>query len=335
MMDKVRWGVLGTAKIALRHVLPAIAAGESSTLFAIASRDAQRARTVADAMAIPNAYGSYEALIADPAVEVVYVPLPNDLHVPWTIRALEAGKHVLCEKPIALDAAGARQIAAAAARAGRLVAEAYMIRFHPQWHRVRQIVEAGHLGEVLAIRSHFAYSYADPDNIRNRLAQGGGALYDVAGYPIVAARWLFGTEPQRVIAAVRRDPASGVDRVSTGVVEFPGGRQLDFLCGSCLPRSQRVLVLGTAATLEVETPFNPDKGRATRLLIDAAADLYGGGVRIETAPAADQYARQCEAFARAVRGQGALEFGIDDAIVNLRTLDALFRSECSGRWEAV
>ena len=329
----IRWGVLGAARIALRHVLPSFGSARHSELAALAARDLERARGVAAQFGIPRAYGSYDELLGDPAIDAIYIPLPNDLHPTWTLRALAAGKHVLCEKPIAMNADQARAIAAASARCGRHVAEAYMIRFHPQWQRARARVAAGDLGDPRAVHAWFSYDNPPGDNLRNSLAHGGGALYDIGGYALVAAQWLFGTRPQRVIGLFARDAACGVDRLTSAMADFGGDRQLVFTVSTALPRMQSVVLYGTRGRLTIETPFNPAADRPTRLLVDDGRDLHGAGLDIEVVPAADQYALQLDAFSAAIRADRPPPFGIDDAIHNMRALDALFRSERSGAWE--
>jgi predicted dehydrogenase len=304
-------------------------------VIALAARDPERAREAAATFGIPRAYGSYAQLLADGEVEAVYNPLPNDLHARWTIRALEAGKHVLCEKPIALNAAEARQIEAAARSSGRLVAEAFMVRFHPQWQRVKALIDGGHLGEVRAVQAFFAYDNPPGPNLRNDPAHGGGGLYDVGGYCIVAGRMIFGTDPESAIGLFDRDEAGGVDRLVSALVAFPHARQLSLICSTRLLRTQRVVIHGNRGRLEVAVPFNPTPGRPTRLLLDDGRDLYGGGVTIEEIPGVDQYALQCDEFSRAVR-EGRTDAGsMRDALVNMLTIDALFRSERSRRWESV
>lgn len=330
----IRWGVLGAARIAIRSVLPAFASTRHAQAVAIAARDPERARAVAAQFGIAHAYGSYDDLLANASIEAVYIPLANDLHLPWTLRALEAGKHVLCEKPIALSAEQAQAIAAASRRCARQVAEAYMIRFHPQWQRVRALVVSGRLGEIHALHSWFAYDNPPEANLRNSLAHGGGGLYDIGGYALVVARWLFGSSPQRVIGLFERDPIYRVDRFTSAMADFSAGRQLVFGVSAGLARAQSVVVYGTRGRLTVETPFNPAADRPTRLLIDDCRDLYGSGVEAESVPAADQYALQLDAFSEAIAQARAPSFGIDDAIANARCLDALFRSERSGCWES-
>ena len=332
-MKPVAWGVLGTAKIWRERVLPGMRKSPLVEIRAIASRDEARARAAAAALGIPHAYGSYEALLADPGIEAVYNPLPNHLHVPLTLQAAAAGKHVLCEKPIALDAAEAEQLRAAAGKV--LIAEAFMVRFHPQWLRARELVRAGRIGTLHVVQMFFGYRNLDPANVRNRADIGGGGLYDIGCYAIVAGRWFFGAEPVRAIAHVDRDPAFRTDRLTSGLVDFGDGRRLDFTVATQVAPHQRIELSGSNGRIEIPVPVNPAQGAATRLLVDDCTSLEGAGIVSETLPPADQYELQGEAFSRAVRGTAPLQFGIDDAIANMHAIDALFRSERSGRWEPV
>jgi len=329
---KVKWGVIGVAKIATEKVIPAMQRGEVSQIAAIASRDPKKARAAADALGIPRAYGSYEDLLADADIEAIYNPLPNEGHVPWTLKALAAGKHVLCEKPIALDAEEARQLIDARNRAGKLVAEAFMVRFHPQWRRARELARDGTIGEAQAIQTFFSYRLLDPDNVRNR-PPGGGGLYDIGCYAILTARYIFGAEPRRVVATIDWDPKFKTDRLTSALLEFPGGRQLSFTVGTQSSLHQRVTIMGGEGRIEVMIPFNAPIDRPTEIVIDPGADLVGGGRRIETFPICDQYTLQGDAFSRAIVDEAKLEFGIEDAIANMRVIDALFRSAKSGAWE--
>jgi predicted dehydrogenase len=333
MTRKIPWGVLGVAKIGVEKVIPAMQLGAVSRIDAIASRDLEKAKTAAGQLGIARAYGSYEELLADPAIEAVYNPLPNELHIPWTLRALEAGKHVLCEKPVALTAREAEALLAAQARSGKLVAEAFMVRFHPQWRRAREIVRSGEIGELRAIQTFFSYRLLDPDNIRNK-PPGGGALYDIGCYAILTARYIFGAEPKRVIAAVDVDPVMGTDRLTSALIEFPSARQLTFTCATQTSAHQRVTIAGDKGRIEVAIPFNAPPDRPTRILVDSGADLFGGGARTEEFKTCDQYTLQGDAFSRAILGETPLEFSIDDAIANMRVIDAVFRSARSGHWEA-
>jgi predicted dehydrogenase len=334
MSRKLSWGVLSVAKIGVEQVIPAMQRGEVARIDAIASRDSARAKAAAARLGIAKAYGSYEALLADPAIEAIYNPLPNELHVEWTIRALAAGKHVLCEKPIALDAAEGQALVAARARSGKLVAEAFMVHHHPQWRRAREILRSGAIGDVRAIQTFFSYRLTDPENIRNK-PPGGGGLYDIGCYAITTARYAFGAEPIRVVAALDIDPAFGTDRLASALIEFPGGRHLTFSCATQLSAHQRVTMVGEKGRVEVAIPFNAPKDRPTRITIDSGADLVGGGARVEEFPICDQYTLQGDDFSRAALGEGKLEFPIEDAIANMRVIDAAFRSAKSGGWEKV
>ena len=333
-MSKVKWGVLGVAKIATEKVIPAMQRGTDSEIFGIASRDGARAAEAAKKLGIAKSYGSYEAMLADPEIEAIYNPLPNELHVPWTEKALAAGKHVLCEKPIALDAPEAERLIAARDASGKLLAEAFMVRFHPQWIRAREIVRSGGIGEVTAIQTLFTYRLLDGGNIRNK-PLGGGGLYDIGCYAIVTARYLFGAEPTRVVAALDIDPVFGADRLASALIEFPGGRHLTFSAGTQLAGAQRVTIAGAAGRVEVQIPFNAPIDRPTRIVVDSGVDLVGGGAISEDFPICDQYMLQGDAFSRAIRQGAKLEFPIEDAIANMRVIDACFRSAREGAWVSV
>ncbi len=331
-MQRVKWGILGVAKIAVEKVIPAMQQGQFSEIAAIASRDLSKASEAAERLGIPFAYGSYDALLADPQIEAVYNPLPNELHVPWTIRALDAGKHVLCEKPIALDAGEAQSLIEARRRSGKLVAEAFMVRYHPQWRRARELVATGAIGKASAIQTFFSYRLLDRANVRNR-PPGGGGLYDIGCYAVLTARYIFDAEPSRVVATLDRDPDFGTDRLVSAILEFPGGRHLTFSVATQLSAHQRVTIVGDAGRIEIAIPFNAPPDRPTRIAIDTGADLFGGGARTEEFPVCDQYTLQGDAFSRAVLGQAPLEFPIEDAVANMRVIDALFRSAERGSWE--
>ena len=331
-MTKVSWGVIGVAKIGVEKVIPAMQLGAHARIDAIASRELGKAREAAAELGIARAYGGYEELLADPDIEAIYNPLPNELHVPWTIKALEAGKHVLCEKPIGLSADEARQLIAARDKSGKLVAEAFMVRFHPQWRRARTLANDGTIGTVRAIQTFFSYHLMDPTNVRNR-PPGGGGLYDIGCYTILTARFIFGAEPTRVVATLDIDPAFGTDRIGGGIAEFPGGRHLTFTVGTQLSGHQRVTIVGDRGRIEVGIPFNAPIDRPTRIVVDSGADLVGGGARVEDFAVCDQYTLQGDAFSRAARGEAPLEFPIEDAVLNMRVIDAMFRSARSGSWE--
>ena len=331
-MRKVKWGVLGVAKIAVEKVIPAMQKGEASHIAAIASRDLGKAKAAAGKLGIDRAFGSYEDLLADGEIEAVYNPLPNELHVPWTLKALAAGKHVLCEKPIALDAEEARSLIEARDRSGKLVAEAFMIRHHPQWRRAKELAGTGVIGQPLAIQTFFSYRLLDPDNVRN-IPPGGGGLYDIGCYAILSARYIFGAEPTRVAATIDRDPNFRTDRSVGAILEFPGGRHSTFTIGTQKSAHQRVTIVGDAGRIEIMVPFNAPPDRPTEIAIDSGADLFGGGRRIERFPVCDQYTLQGDAFSRAILNGTALEYPIEDAILNMRVIDALNRSAKSGSWD--
>lgn len=333
MSKPVNWGIISTARIGWEKVIPAMQKADNVNIAAIASRNLDSAKTLAARLGIAKAYGSYEDLLADPEIEAVYNPLPNHLHVPLSLAALRAGKHVLCEKPLALNAAQAGELREAQAQSGKLLAEAFMVRHHPQWRRAREIVQSGALGEIRAIQTFFSYFNNDPANVRNQADIGGGGLYDVGCYAIVTARFIFGAEPERCIGLFENDPVFGTDRLASGLAEFSGGRHLTFTTSTQLVPYQRVQICGTKGRLEVKVPFNTEAGSTTTLLIDDGTDLTGGNIRSQVLPSCDQYGLQGEAFSAAVRSGQALEYGLDDAIANMRVIDALFRSRHSGHWE--
>ncbi len=330
-MEPVKWGIVSTANIGLEQVVPAMARSPSCDIVAIASRDRARAEAAAAKLAIPRAYGSYEALFADTEVEAVYNPLPNHLHVPVSIQAAEAGKHVLCEKPIALTAAEAETLIAARERAGVVIAEAFMVRHHPQWRRARTLVRNGAIGRLRTIQCAFSYFNADPANIRNQIDSGGGALYDIGVYPIVMARYLFGAEPRRVVGLIERDPSFGIDRLTSGLLEFAEG-QASFFCSTQLASYQRVQVFGTEGRIEIEIPFNPPPDRPARIFLDDGSALGDASATEESFDVTDQYGLQGEAFSRCVREGSSLEFPLEDSVLNMNVVDALFRSGREDRW---
>ncbi len=333
-MQKVKWGVISVAKIGTQKVIPAMQRGELSEVAAIASRDLDRARRTADELGIPTAYGSYEELLADPEIEAVYNPLPNHLHVEWSVRAAEAGKHVLCEKPIGLNAAEARKLVEARDRTGVVIQEAFMIRAHPQWARAREIVRSGEIGELRAIQGVFSYFNADPANIRNQVEIGGGGVYDIGCYPIVASRYLFEAEPSRVVALLDRDPAMKTDRLASALMEFPGG-QASWICSTQLVPFQRLHVFGTKGRIELLIPFNAPPDEPCRLFVDDGSKLGGRAAREELLPVCDQYTLQGDLFSESVRTGKPLEFPIEDSVKNMEILDAVYRSGETGSWETV
>ncbi len=329
---KVRWGVLGVARIATTKVIPAMQKGEWSEVVAIASRDRHKAEDAARTLGIPRAYGSYEELLRDPVVEAIYNPLPNHLHVPWTTKAAEAGKHVLCEKPLSLTVEEARTLLAVRDRTGVKMGEAFMVRTHPQWLRTRELVASGRIGRLCSIVGVFSYFNQDPANIRNILQYGGGGLMDIGCYPITTSRFIFGEEPRCVLGLIERDPEMKTDRLTTAILDFPSGHSI-FTCGTQLVPYQRMQFLGTRGRIEIEIPFNAPNERACRLFIDDGRDVFGGGVTTEEFALCDQYTIQGEVFSRAVREGGEVPVSIEDAIRNMAVIEAVFRSAESGKWE--
>lgn len=330
--EKIRWGVLGAAGIALKKVIPAMQKCERATIHAIASRDLAKSQNAAKALGIPKAYGSYEELLADPDVEAIYNPLPNHLHVPWSIRAAQAGKHVLCEKPIALSVAEASELLLARDQTGVKIGEAFMVRVHPQWLRVRDLVKSGSIGELRAFTGFFSYTNRDPKNIRNIVAYGGGGLMDIGCYPINTSRFIFNTEPDRVFGLVSRDPEMGTDTLTSATLDFQG-RHATFMCSTQLVPYQRVQIFGTTGRIELDIPFNAPIDRPSRIAIDNGADLFGGGSRVEEFPVCDQYTLQGEAFSRAIQEGGEVPVPLEDAVANMAVIEAVFRSDKSGQWE--
>jgi predicted dehydrogenase len=304
-----------------------------SEVIAIASRDPQKAQAAAAELSISRAYGSYEALLADPEVEAIYNPLPNHLHVPWSIRAAEAGKHVLCEKPISLNARECRTLMDARDRTGVKVGEAFMVRTHPQWVRTRELAQSGEIGGLLAVTGAFSYYNRDPENVRSVLEWGGGALFDIGCYPIQISRFLFGREPSRVTAAIERDPDLKIDRLTSGMLDFGSGHSI-FTCSTQMVPYQRVQVLGSKGRIELEIPFNAPPDRVSRLIIDTGKDLFGGGIRVEEFGICDQYTIQGDRFSAAIRNNGEVPTPLEDSLQNMAVIDALFASAASGSWVA-
>ena len=322
MTDKVRWGILGTAKIALTKVIPAMQRSPWCEIAAIASRDLSKAKAAAAELNIPSAYGSYEAMIDDNSIEAIYNPLPNHLHVPWTMKAAEAGKHVLCEKPIALNATEARTLLDVRDRTGVRIQEAFMVRTHPQWLETRRLIHSGRIGSLRSITGFFSYFNPGPANIRNQLELGGGALMDIGCYPITISRFIYEAEPRRVLGFIERD-ATGTDTMTSAVLDFPNGHST-FTCSTRLAPYQRMIFIGTEGRIEVLIPFNAPNDRPTRILLDDESIEF---------PTCDQYEIQGSLFSRAIRENGEQPIPLEDAINNMAVIDAVFRSATTTQWE--
>jgi len=332
MATKLRWGVLSTANIGIKKVLPAMQRGQYTTVSAIASRDLSKAQEAAAKLGIAKAYGSYEELLDDPDIDAIYNPLPNQMHVPWTIKAAEAGKHVLCEKPISLTVAEAKALLAVRARTGVRIGEAFMIRSAAQWLRVGELLRSGRIGQLRSVFGFFSYFNNDPANIRNQIESGGGALLDIGCYCIQAARYGFAAEPRRVIGLIERDPEMKIDRLTSALLDFEAGQAI-FTSSTQLVPYQKVLFFGTTGRIEIEIPFNAPIDRPTRILIDETGDLFGSGIKVEEFRIADQYTMQGDAFSRAVLEGGEAPVPLEEAIANMAVIEAIFRSAQTGQWQ--
>ncbi|MDZ4657403.1 MAG: Gfo/Idh/MocA family oxidoreductase [Bythopirellula sp.] len=326
-MKRIRWGVLSTAKIGTQKVIPAMQRSALCEINAICSRDQATADQVAKSLRIPRAYGSYEALLADPEIDTIYNALPNNLHVPWSIRALEAGKHVLCEKPLGMSAVECEELLAVAARHPKLkVMEAFMYRHHPQWQKAKQLVDAGEIGELRSVQSSFSYHNVDANNIRNSIAAGGGALMDIGCYGISVARFIFGREPQRVCGWVEYDPTFGTDRLASGLLDFGSGTST-FTCSTQLVPYQRVNILGTTGRVEIEIPFNAPPDKPCRIWHEINGQIHEIIFEI-----CDQYMLQGDAFSQAILEDTPVPTPLTDAVANMRVIEAVKLSAASGGW---
>ena len=333
-MTPIVWGVLSTARIALKRVIPAMRQSELCDVRAIASRDARRAAEAARSMDIPVACASYEDLLARPEIEAIYIPLPNHLHVEWGIRALEAGKHVLCEKPIACSADEVKPLIGARDRTGLLVEEAVMVRDHPQWARLRGLIEGGRIGELRNVQLSYSHFTDDPGDIRNRKAAGGGGLLDIGSYCCAIARLIFDAEPLRATALLDRDPRFGTDRLASALLEFPGGHA-SFFCSTQSSRHQMVQVVGTTGWIRAEVPFAHPPELPARLAIGSNIAPGTEADEIIRFEPVNQYRLQAERFGQQIRGAGTSRWPLETGIANMRVLDAIRRSGESGRWESV
>lgn len=329
-MSKIRWGIISTAKIGMEKVIPAMQQGQYCDIAAIASRNTDSAKAAALRLGIDKAYGSYEALLADPDIDAIYNPLPNHLHVPWSIKALQAGKHVLCEKPIGLNTAEAQQLADAAKQHPELkVMEAFMYRFHPQWQKARELVNAGVIGELRTIQTFFSYFNNDPDNVRNKSDIGGGGLMDIGCYPISLSRFIYNAEPKRVSAIAEYDPVFQTDRLASAIMEFATGTST-FTCSTQLTPHQRTNIYGTEGRIEIEIPVNAPPDKPTRIWHQRGQDIEE-----ITFDVCDQYTLQGDAFSQAVLQNQPVPTPIEDAVANMKVIDAIFASAEQGKWLGV
>jgi predicted dehydrogenase len=329
-MKKIRWGILSTAKIAREKLIPAMQAGQYCSVDAIASRSLEQAKKTAEALRIPLAYSSYEELLNDPQIDAIYIPLPNHLHLPWAIKSLEANKHVLCEKPIALSAAEACTLLDAADEKPHLkIMEAFMYRFHPQWKEAKKLVQEGFIGKLKTIQSFFSYYNTDAGNIRNQQNAGGGALMDIGCYCISLSRFIFDKEPEMVLGNIESDPVFNTDRITTGILKFDTGSST-FTCSTQLMPYQRVHILGSAGRIEIEIPFNAPPHLQTRLWLHTK-----NGIQEINFDAIDQYTIQADAFSKAILENLPLPVGLNDAVGNMKVIDAIFKSAELGEWISI
>jgi predicted dehydrogenase len=332
MNEKVSWGILGVADIAVKRVIPAMQLGEWSQIVAIASRDLSKAQQAAEQLGIPKAYGSYEDLLADPEVEAIYNPLPNHLHVRWSIKAAEAGKHVLCEKPISLTVEEAISLLKTGDRTGVIIDEAFMVRAHPQWNCVLDLISKGRIGEVRSLMGYFSYDLRDPQNVRNILEYGGGGLMDIGCYLVYTSRLVFGGEPLKVLGLMERDPEMRTDVLTSGILHFPSGQSV-FTCSTQIVPYQRVQILGTNSRIEIEIPFNAPPDQPCRIFIDDGIDLSGRSAEILEFEICNQYTIQGDLFSKSIRQGTELLVPLEGSVRNMAVIEALFRSAKSDRWE--
>lgn len=329
-MKKLRWGVLSTAKIGREKVIPALQKSTHNHVLAICSRDAQSARQVADSLDIERAYGSYEALLADPDIDAIYNPLPNHLHVDWSIKALQAGKHVLCEKPLGLNTADAQRLVDAAKAHPQLkVMEAFMYRFHPQWQLAKQLIDEGRIGKLYAVHSHFSYNNREPDNIRNRVDMGGGALLDIGCYSVSLSRWLFNEEPTQVLGQITPLPGEEVDCLTSAIMEFPAG-SASFTAATKVEPIQYAEAIGDEGSLYIERPFYNDSNEPVQRVRITRSRVQ----EIIEVPDHNHYSAMGDGFALSVFNNRPVPTPLVDAIANMRVIDAIFASAAERKWVA-
>jgi len=325
-MKKVKWGIISTADIGIKKVIPALQASALCEVVAIASRNLETAGNAAALLDIPRFYGSYEALLADAEIDAVYISLPNHLHVALTIKALNAGKHVLCEKPIALSAQEAAALLEVCQQKPHLkVMEAFMYRFHPQWLLVKKLLADGVIGELKSIHSTFSFYNDDPTNIRNKKEMGGGSVMDIGCYCISLSRWIFGQEPHSVISLVDNDPAFNIDRQVSGILKFDAG-SASFTCATQMAPNQRAHIMGTTGHIEIEMPFSPAPDQPARIWLRNQYD----DPQLLQSEVADQYRMQADFFANAVICQTDVPTNLADALNNMKVIDAVLESGAAG-----
>ncbi len=332
MTKKVRWGILGAANIAVKKVIPAMQAGKYCEIAAIASRNIEKAKRTAKDLNIPKFYDSYENLLNDSSIEAVYIPLPNHLHIEWAIKAATAGKHVLCEKPIGLKAEEVRKLIEIRDKTGVKIQEAFMVRTHPKWLKVRDLIKAGRIGKLEAITGFFSYFNADASNIRNKPEMGGGALMDIGCYCINISRFIFAGKPQGVSGLIKKDESTGIDKLTSAMLRFPDGHAT-FTCSTQLVPYQKMQFFGTKGRIEVQIPFNIPPEAPTFVFIDDGADLCGENVETIEFPAVNQYTIQGDLFSQAIRENSEQAISLEDSFATMAAIEAVFRAAETERWE--
>ncbi|HEV8366319.1 MAG TPA: Gfo/Idh/MocA family oxidoreductase [Pyrinomonadaceae bacterium] len=331
-IHKVKWGILGVANIAVKKVIPAMQAGRWSEITAIASRDLSKAQNAAQQLNIPRAYGSYEELLADRDIEAIYNPLPNNLHVQWTIKAAQAGKHLLCEKPISMTVAEARPLLTIRDQTGVRIEEAFMVRTNPQWVATLNMIKEGRIGEVRTVTGYFSYNNQDLKNIRNIRETGGGGLMDIGCYMIFFSRLIFGAEPRRVVSLIDEHPVTKTDILTSALLEFPSGHA-SFSCGTRMTPYQRVQIVATKGRIEVQIPVNAPPDQPCKVFMDDGTDLTGGSIQTLEFEPCDQYTVQGDLFSQAIRENKEPVLSLEDSIRNMAVIEAVFRSAKTGKWE--
>jgi len=329
---KVKWGILGVANIAVKKVIPAMQHSEWSEITAIASRDLAKAKVAAEQLNIPRAYGAYEELLEDDEIEAIYNPLPNNLHVEWTIRAAQAGKHVLVEKPISMTVAEALPLIKVRNETGVKIEEAFMVRTNPQWLATLQMIKDGRIGEVRSVVGYFSYNNQDPNNIRNIRETGGGGLMDIGCYMIFFSRLIFDAEPVRVVSLIDEHRESGTDILTSALLEFPSGHAT-FTCSTKVTPYQRVQIIGTSGRIEVQIPVNSPPDLPLKVFLDDGSDLTGGSMQTFEYGPVDQYTVQGDLFSQAIREDNEPALSLDSSIQNMAVIEAIFRSAKTGQWE--
>lgn len=331
MKNNIKWGVLSTAKIGREKVIPAMQKCSNGSVVAIASRNPEQAKETASLLGIEKAYGSYEELLNDQEIDAIYIPLPNNLHVEWTIKAMQVGKHVLCEKPIGVSAAEASKLVQEAQKYPQLkVMEAFMYRFHPQWQKVKSLIAEGVIGEIKAVQSFFSYFNVDPKNIRNNIDVAGGALMDIGCYCVSFPRFLFDAEPILVVSCIDRDPVMKTDRLTSAMLDFGNGKVSTFTCSTQLMPYQRVNILGANGHIEIEIPVNAPKDASSKVWVRTKT-----GSEEIVIEAVDQYTLQAEQFSLAIIENKPVPTGLTDAVNNMKVIEAIFESAEANGWKTI